>query len=689
MDKVHLYKDLYFELPPQPKKQDIQGWGLHIKDQKWKRTELPENWDELTQEEQEKFAFEEDRKCNEGVWFMCKGVPTYISGDHYFYLNWFHIDSGYPDYRDRDRRWFYHVYLCFADEECLGQDYGKLRRDGYSYRCDSIILNRARKTFNAKYGIISKTSDDAKEMFNKLVNGFINLPDFFKPQVATAEDIKNDLWLKTPQQKVTFKNRVIKKEISLNTLISHKATKENSFDGWKLQVLCADESGKFPKDVSIEKWFNIGKTCLILGSKIIGKMLMGSTVNEAEKGGEGFKNIWDNSDHTKKSENGRTISGLWRYFVSAVDGMEGFIDEYGQSVIDTPETPVMGIDGRLIKKGARDWLLAELKAKKDANDMVGYYELKRQFPITEDDMFITPSQENPEFDIEKIYQQIEHNDIHVVENTLHYGYFQWIGGIRNGAVEWIETPRTSPMAKFTFTWFPPEQDRNKWIMGRDGFKAPANTHKGLFTLDPYAAVSTIDTKRGSKAASHGIKKYDIMHPIKHKHFISEYWNRLKDPLIVYEDMVMCCHYFGWGLLPERNVRNCNDYFRNRDLHKYLLPSPSMTNDDFIGKVDKIEDAGVANSGDKTRQQFIEYLASWITNYCGVNEKTGEMGYMPFNNTLKDWLDFDVKAWTKYDLTVSSMLGMVGADAVTEIKKKERKHYNFFPKYDISKGHRYR
>ena len=140
--------------------------------------------------------------------------------DHYFYLNWFQIDSGYPDYRDRDRRWFYHWQLCDEDEQCLGQMYGKLRRDGYSYRCDSILLNRARKTFNANYGIVSKTGEDAKEMFNKLVHGFMELPSFFKPQVQSAEDVKKELVFKTPQQRVTFKNRGTTKEDRKSTRLN-------------------------------------------------------------------------------------------------------------------------------------------------------------------------------------------------------------------------------------------------------------------------------------------------------------------------------------------------------------------------------------------------------------------------------------------------------------------------------------
>lgn len=682
MVEINLYNDLIYTFPKEPAKNKIAGHNLTKHKQKWIRVELPEDFDELSDEEQYAFATNEDKKCIEGVWFYNNGVATYINGDHYHYLTWFKIDSGYPDYRDRDRRWFYHWELCDKDSNCLGQDYGKLRRDGYSFRVDSIILNRARKTFNAKYGIISKSGEDAQEMFSKLVHGFIEYPRFFKPQVQSAEDVKKELVFKTPQKRVTHKNRVTIKEISLNTSISWRNTKDNAYDGMKLKIIAADEAGKFPKDVSIEKWFNIGKTCLILGNMIVGKMLLGSTVNEIEKGGAGFLTIWKNSDTRSKTKNGRTISGLWRYFVPSDDGMEGFIDWYGNSVIETPETPVMGINGQLITKGARQWILDELEGKKSAGDMVGYYEFKRQFPLSEDDMFITPANEKTCWDIDKIHQQLEHNAIVSIDRSIAHGYFDWANGVRDcGVVCWNHVDPDSALAKHKFTWFPDLPERNKSII-KLGKKAPANTHIGLFTLDPYAATNTTDTRQ-SKAASHGFKKFDFTAPKNLSEvFIGEYWNRLRDPLLVYEDMIMQAVYFGWAVIPERNIKNCNDYFRNRDYHNYLLQAPSMTEEEFNSNRDKVQDAGIANTAGKTQQQLVEYLASYITNHVGVNEKTGEMGYMPFDNTLRDWLAFDITKWTPYDLTVSSMLATTTSRAFVPISK-VIKPLNLFPQYKIN------
>jgi len=745
MAEFDLYKGLIYTTPKQPKRKDIQGVDLPKKKQKWFRTEIPKHFDALyeeldllggqileiekacqklddklqvesnkknksaekiakyneelddayslinikvdksnkIEEEIEIFAFEEDRKCTEGMWFFNNGIPTYINGDHYHYLNWFKLDVGYPQFRDRDKRWFFHWEICDKDEECLGQIYGKQRRDGYSFRVVSVMYNRARKTFNANYGIMSKSKVDSQEMFKKGVDAFMEYPRFFKPQLQNSEDVKQRMVFKTPQQKITYKTRVTKKEVSLNTIIDSHPTTENAMDGSARKIIGCDEAAKFPKDVKLLKWYAIGKICCLLGMKNInGKMLMGSTVNDFENGGEDFMILWALSLHSNKTENNRTDSWMYRYFVDCADGMEGFVDEYGMSVMETPEVPIMGIDGKLITVGSIDYITKELAAKKKSGDSVGYYELRRQFPRVEDDMFITPADEKTCWDIEKIYQQIEHNDIHDIEKTLHCGYFSWANGVRDSTVVWNSLPYDDPMVKHRFAWMPQPADCNKWEL-KNGKKAPSNTHIGVFTLDPYAAKNTTD-KRKSKAASHGFRKFDSLGDKNISDvFIMEYWNRLKDPLLVYEDMILQCVYFGWKLLPERNVKNCNDYFRNREYDNYLMQPPRMTQEEFMAKIDKKEDAGLANTAGKTQQQMVEYQASYITNHIGVNEKTGEMGYMPFNNTLKDWLIFDIDKWTPYDLTISSMLACMARSAVTHLTPRKKIKIDFFKSYDNS------
>ena len=281
MEQIELYEGLYYSIPDPPKKNsEILNYNLPKKDQKWRRVPLANDYEYWSKEKQEEFAMEENRKCRDGIFFFNNGKVTYITGDHYFYLQWFKIDGAYPDYRDRDRRWFYHWHLCELDENCFGQCYGKLRRDGYSFRFCSIILNHARKSFDSNYGIVSKTGKpDAQKMFKKLVGGFKKLPPFFKPQIATSDSPKSELVFSAPQKRATNKNRTFEEEVELDTTISWANTTENAYDGDKLKRLACDESGKW-ETANVVVWFNVAKTCVTQGSNIIGKIGFGSTVNE-------------------------------------------------------------------------------------------------------------------------------------------------------------------------------------------------------------------------------------------------------------------------------------------------------------------------------------------------------------------------------------------------------------------------
>jgi hypothetical protein len=662
---MELYPGINFEIPALPFKNSIAGYGLPQKKQKWTRNELPDNFDMLSAEEQFAFAELEDKRCTEGYWFYNNGVPTYITGDHYHYLNWCKLDVGYPDYRDVDRRWFYAWQVCVDDTDCLGLLYAKKRRDGFSYRAMACKLNKARKTFNGHFGMMSKTGEDVKDLFAKLIYYFQEYPAFFKPQVQSAEDVKKELMFKTPIQKVTHKTRTVTKEMSLNTKITWRNTKDNSYDGSKLQILTGDECGKMI-GASFTKWFSIAKTCLMVGGRIIGKGMFGSSVNEAEHGGEEFKQVWSDSVASEKDGNNRTVSGLYRYFVPAYDGLEGFVDEYGMSVIEDPETPVVGIDGLAIKIGAKTYIENKLKSLRDKGSVVAYYEELRQFPRDEDDLFRDPANEQTIFDLDRLYAQVEHNQM--ANPALVRGNFEWRNGERDTEVVWQPTEK----GKWLIYWKPKEINQKTSKYGK---VAPVETNTGLFSLDPYSAVKTAG-KKHSMAASHGFRKLDLMDEANSNCFVTEYWARPSDPIEVYEDMIKQCVYFGWKVLIERNVRNCFDYFRVRGYDNYLMIRPEST----FTEHSEDREPGLPNFSEAVRVVLMETLQSYISNNIGFIEEKQRYGVMPFNNTLKDWIEFNPEKWTDYDLTVAGMIAVVGSKGLLPTKKVTKQSIELFKTY---------
>jgi hypothetical protein len=161
---------------------------------------------------------------------------------------------------------------------------------------------------------------------------------------------KTELGYRVPASKITRKNMDKNEEEieGLDTSIDWKNTADNSYDGEKLKLLVHDESGKWLVPNNIENNWRVTKTCLRLGSRIIGKCMMGSTSNALDKGGSGFKDIYYDSDPRKRSSNGQTKSGLYSLFIPMDWNFEGFIDEHGWPVLEKPENPVKSIDGSWI-----------------------------------------------------------------------------------------------------------------------------------------------------------------------------------------------------------------------------------------------------------------------------------------------------------------------------------------------------
>ena len=414
-------------LPPAPK--EVYKRNKSKAQQYWERKELPKSlskiqsifqWNEMSSSFKNMwvdYIESEFDKRELGYWFYNNGVKTYITGSHYMYLQWTSIDVGYPDFREANRIFFLFWEACKADKRCFGLDYLKIRRSGFSFMGSSECINTGTLAKDSRVGILSKTGSDAKKMFTDKVVPIANrLPFFFKPIQDGMDKPKTELAFRVPASKITKKNMydVVDDELyGLDTTIDWKNTDDNSYDGEKLLLLVHDESGKWIKPNNILNNWRVTKTCLRLGSKIIGKCMMGSTSNALNKGGDNFKKLYEDSDLRNRNTNGQTKSGLYSLFIPMEWNMEGFIDIYGMPVFHKPDEPLLGVDGEYIENGAIDYWEAEVDSlKKDPDALNEFY---RQFPRTESHAFRDESKGSV-FNLTKIYQQIDYNDSLILDH---------------------------------------------------------------------------------------------------------------------------------------------------------------------------------------------------------------------------------------------------------------------------------
>ena len=412
---------LYIALPKAPKECYSRSNAATM--QYWERQDLPKellkiqsifHWNEMPAEFKDRwvdYIEDEFNRREDGMWFMNDGQPTYITGSHYMYLQWSSIDVGYADYREANRIFFIFWEACKADMRAFGMIYLKIRRSGFSFMSSSECVNIATLARDSRVGILSKTGADAKKMFtDKVVPINSRLPFFFRPIMDGMDKPKTELAYRVPASKITKKNMSTVGDndvLGLDTTIDWKNTEENSYDGEKLLFLAHDESAKWTKPNNILNNWRVTKTCLRVGSKIIGKCMMGSTSNALSKGGDNYKKLYEDSNVLNRNANGQTKSGLYSLFIPMEWNMEGFIDRYGMPVLRKPAAPILGVDNQMIKNGAIDYWEAEVDSlKSDADALNEFY---RQFPRTESHAFRDESKSSI-FNLTKIYHQIDYND---------------------------------------------------------------------------------------------------------------------------------------------------------------------------------------------------------------------------------------------------------------------------------------
>ena len=655
--EIYEIQNLRIALPKEEKPHEFEN-------KTWTKTEYPKalsriktvfHWREYPEDFKEKW-FEyidgEFKRREEGFWFYNQGKPTYLTGTHYMYLQWSKIDVGPPDFREANRIFFLFWEACKADTRCYGMCYLKNRRSGFSFMASGEVVNLATISSDSRYGILSKTGPDAKTMFtDKVVPISVNYPFFFKPIQDGMDRPKTELAYRVPASKFT-RRKIITGEVleeleGLDTTIDWKNTGDNSYDGEKLKLLVHDESGKWERPTNILNNWRVTKTTLRLGSRIIGKCMMGSTSNALDKGGRNFKKLYDNSDVKKRNRNGQTSSGLYSLFIPMEWNYEGYIDSNGMPVFDTPTTEVKGPQGGFISLGVVEYWENEVDGLKSDQDALN--EFYRQFPRTTKHAFRDESKSSL-FNLTKIYQQIDFNEDSNNRSVVTQGNFLWDHGIKDSRV--VFAPNNQ--GRFYITWVPDRALQNRYIE-KNGIKYPGNDHMGAFGCDPYDISGTVD-KRGSNGSLHGLTKFS-MEEAPADHFFLEYIARPQTAEIFFEDVLMACIFYGMPILCENNKPRLLYHFKRRGYRGFAMNRP----DKFWNKlsVTEKEIGGIPNSSEDIKQAHAAAIESYIENAIGFNGD--DYGDMYFQRTLEDWAAFDINNRTSHDASISSGLALMACN----------------------------
>lgn len=617
------FKDFLQPTPGKfPNPEYVIGYGFEAKDQKFQHEEYPRKLELLEEKirtrkkkarethrareletmdmfwaaldkEQDKYVEEIhwiQRQWNYrlfGYWFFCDGRPTYITGEHWFFLNYWFLDASLPEYRDRDRRWYMAQKFCELDtttfenlnEEgyavpdvngefpmidtgnkvCLGTSNPKSRRVGDTSKAQCGHTEFATRTEDVHIGIQGKDDDNARNVFNHhFVKPFKKLPIIWKPMFEQLD----------PRNEMVFTSD--DPNVGLNTIVDFATTADRSaYDGYKLARYHRDEPGKV-KQEDITKSHTVVKRCLTLGPKIIGQMKYTTTVDEMNRrGGEKFLTLTRESHYNQRNKNGQTTSGMYNIYFRGSDGMEGFVGPYGESIEYDPTPEQAKFIGKKI--GAREYVLNERKEAEKAGNIEKLSELKRLCPLTFRECF-TPPAANVFFRndiLEKRIQELQFEDI-----PYRVGYFAWEEE-RFGRVKWVD----DETGHFKLSkWFKPGETNQFMIL--DGVKYPQNPDIGVIGVDTFRVEKT-KSSGGSGVSDGGIAgfwKRDVNIDDDEKdiaewesnRFILSYLHRPDTTDEFVEDCLKAAIYTGFMVYPENNIDNVESKFKEWGFNGYLL-----------------------------------------------------------------------------------------------------------------------
>jgi hypothetical protein len=624
---------VYNILNGQVERRLIHAKSTKKSDQYWEAIKLPENYTKLRNKEiqdqnedkeyfdptLEQFRTQEwDRRLN-GFWFYNNGVPTYITGLHYFYLNYWHLDTGLPKYRDTDRKYFYFLQYCIDDPECFGMVEITKRRQGKTFRGGVFLSEYTSRSNNAKSGIQSKTGNDAKEVFRKaVVQPFKKLPDFFVPVYDQSKGL-------TPTSELRFYNTVIKGKKSnsvrddeeLESAIDWKASDAISYDGQKIHRYLGDEVGK-TADVNVWERYLVTRYChLDDEGKIIGKALLTTTVEDMEQGGAAFKKIWDNSDHVKKVGK-RTPSGLYRYFCAA--DHTRYYDIYGIADRDK----------------ALDEILEERKLfSKDSRALSSVI---RKEPLSWEEAFRIDGSKCL-YDAMKLNERLDR--LSWKENITTRGNFAWQDGVRDSKVIWEPSQNGRwEVVKL----FDKEEEANQVVKKGDLFYP--NNNGFVMGVDPVDHNQTTDGRR-SNGAGIVLQKYNSVreNEVYNYAFVCKYIYRPESVQIFYEDMIKTAVYYGCQVLFENQKIGLMHYFNDRCYGQFLMWLPERNQ------------PGIAASP-KTHQHIAELTESYINDYY---EK------LFFKDVVQELLEFDISNTTAFDGAMAMGYALIADQSKIKIK----------------------
>ena len=567
-----------------------------------------------------------------GYWYYNDGELTFLPPDYYDFLNFYFIDEAvcYPEYRDDVRRKFcfaWYLESCtetFKDLDDAGKaqknkdgkyemvDMGrrlffgdvepKTRRTGATHEAVHKILKGAMTNLSYFSTIISFEGKNAEVHYKKkLLPAFDSYPMCLKP---IWEGNRRPTILRLDAPPNVYHARGLRSAIAFSDSGGLFAN-----EGDRLNGVLNDEQGKGLGSTAdiFERW-HVNKFTMSTGMGV--NILKGayvknpSTVEDMEGGTAPYQKMCNLSNfYIRIPIKGQTTEGFARVFLPAYLRLEGYIDRFGKSVIETPTERQIRLSPMSIfavsKKGAKESMQAErdaLLATNTPESLELYRSIRRKSPFRWAECWLGSSG-NVGYNLEIIDKRLGEINKERSFNKPPYrtGYFYREHGKPDGNVLWMDDPDN---IKFRMSIDIPValQNQREKIEIWDGLSQkivpawkPINGQRFTLGCDPYRNLKATEAKQISKmgTSTSNSRQSDGGIAILWEHdpsidndtnkknwesfrCVLSYRHRPQTQADYFNDVIMAAQYFGAMIYPEQNVEALISYVYDKGYAGYFL-----------------------------------------------------------------------------------------------------------------------
>lgn len=625
-----LYK---YELPPIPKEQDIWFHDASKKNQYWKTPHSKNKWlnpdgtlknvSKMQQKEKIEYIDYFRNIWENGLWVMVDGQPSYLSGLHAEHLLFNTYNSQSLLYFDDERFIFYFIDISEKSDECEGRVFIKPRRAKMTTIMCSVAQRKVLSDFSNYITLQSDTLDKAQKSYMQpIIDSYTRRPIWMREKFYAPNG-------KKPRKSLELISNVIEKEGEewLGGKINIFPTLVKAIDGLEAVECIIDEFSKI-EDISPYELYEVARK-VVQNFRKKGKISCLSSSGDSKdavKATMDWHKLIAKSNPQIVDEYGKTQSGLWKYFISAIHSQyvpKEFTDIYG----------------KVDKEKAEEWIWNEIRKYPEGTKEYIYALYK--LPLKEEHALLSSATTNlfPKIRIASRLTELEAmlpQDKPYVRGKLLE---------KNGKV-YFEEDSEGLWLWSIHPYFSIEKNvdrRNRFRFVNGVFFPPVNP-EGIIGYDPVSIdLRNVRSSNISQACLFIRKKFDYYHSPDDINYTADtvmamYLGRTEDPKDVNKEAMKACRYTGFLCNHEKSVNHVFEDFDASNMLPFL-----MTWDGTYG---------MSPNQKNTRDGIVLLQSRYSTPK--TPEDKDQIECYPFEDGLRSLDNFDQTNTTPFDPTMAEI-----------------------------------